>query len=179
MIKGKITLSGKSGTGKTSVGNLLASKLGYELVSVGKFSREFAKSKYGMSIDEFQDKCKQEPELDKYIDREFEKQCNERTNLIIDWRLGFHFVKNAFKVYLTASDNICFERIRNRNENNENKDPESIQKKDNEIRERFIDLYGVDLTDTGHYDLIINTDNFSPELIVDKIISEYTKWSEQ
>ena len=54
MIKGKITLSGKSGTGKTSVGKLLASKLGYELVSVGKFSREFAKSKYGMSIDEFQ-----------------------------------------------------------------------------------------------------------------------------
>ena len=53
----KITLSGFAGTGKSTVGKILGDKLGYEFVSVGDFSRDYAQ-KMGLTINEFQKKCK-------------------------------------------------------------------------------------------------------------------------
>jgi cytidylate kinase len=80
----KITLSGNAGTGKSTVGKLLAEKLGCEFVSVGDFSRKFAEKEFGLSINEFQEKCRQQPELDDLIDQKFKGYCNEHNNLVVD-----------------------------------------------------------------------------------------------
>ena len=68
-MKNKITLSGLAGSGKTTVGELIKSNLGYNFVSIGNYSRQFAKNNYNMTINEFQEKCKQEPELDFQLDK--------------------------------------------------------------------------------------------------------------
>jgi len=42
----RITLSGFAGTGKSTVGKILANELEFEFISVGDFSREFAEKEY-------------------------------------------------------------------------------------------------------------------------------------
>lgn len=175
-IKERIVLSGLAGTGKTTVGKLLAEKLKYEFISVGDYSRKSADN-YDLDINEFQQKCKKEPELDKQIDKNFQEQCNNREKLVIDYRLGFKFIKNSFYVLLSVSDEIAIQRIKNSNRPNEKIDSESISNRNNEMKNRFMSLYGVDFTDENFYDLIINTDSKSPETIADEIIKEFIKCS--
>jgi predicted cytidylate kinase len=167
----KITLSGFAGTGKSTVGKILRDKLGYEFVSVGDFSRDYAQ-KRGLTINEFQEKCKKEPEPDDLIDEKFKQLCNEKENMVADYRLGFHFVKNAFNVLLKVSDKVAAERIKKANRKKENTDIESIKKRNQEMKQRFINKYGIDFTNENNYDLVINTDNPTPENIADTIISQ-------
>jgi Cytidylate kinase len=168
----KITLSGFAGTGKSTVGKILQDKLNYEFVSVGNFSREFAQNEFGLTINEFQEKCKKEPELDDLIDEKFKQLCNETENTVADYRLGFYFVKNAFNVLLKVSDTVAAERIQNADRKKENTDIASIQKRNQEMRQRFIDKYGVDFTNENNYDLVIDTDKLTPEEIAEEVISQ-------
>jgi len=167
----KITLSGFAGTGKSTVGKILQNRLNYEFVSVGNFSREFAQRKFGLTINEFQEKCKKGPELDDLIDEKFKQFCNETENIVADYRLGFYFVRNAFNVLLKVSDTVAVERIQNADRKKENTDIASIQKRNQEMRQRFIDKYGVDFTNENNYDLVIDTDKLTPEEIAEKITS--------
>jgi predicted cytidylate kinase len=169
----KITLSGLAGTGKSTVGKILEKKLNWKFISVGDYTRKFAEEQHGLSINEFQEKCKKEPELDDLIDEEFKDYCNETDNIIADYRLGFHFVKNAFHVFLKAPDNIAASRIQNDDRKKENVTIEYIKKRNQEMKQRFIDKYGVDFTDEKDYDLVIDTENLSPEDVAEKIIFYY------
>jgi predicted cytidylate kinase len=171
----RIILSGFAGTGKTTVGKILAEKLKYEFISVGDFSRQFAFKNYGLTINEFQQKCKDEPELDKQIDEKFQEYCNNKEKLVIDYRLGFKFIKNSFNVFLSVSDEIAINRIKNSNRQNEKIDSQSISNRNSEMKNRFMILYGVDFTDEKFYDLKLSTDGQSPETIADEIINEFNK----
>ena len=51
--------------------------------------------------------------------------------------------------------------------------------KDNNMKNRFIELYELDFTDENHYDLVVNTNEMNIEEIVAAIISKYSKWSAQ
>jgi predicted cytidylate kinase len=172
----KITLSGFAGSGKSTVGKILKEKLDYEFISVGNVSREFAQKEYGLTINEFQEKCKKEPELDDLIDERFSQLCNGTDNIVADYRLGFHFVKNAFHVFLRVSDNIAASRIQNDDRGKENVNPDSIKKRNQDMRQRFIDKYKVDFTDESNYDLVIDTDNLSPKDITKQIIISYNEY---
>jgi predicted cytidylate kinase len=165
----KVTLSGNAGSGKSTVGKLIAEKLGCEFVSVGNFSRKFAEREFGLSINAFQDKCKQNPELDDLIDQKFKDYCNEHSNIVADYRLGFKFVENAFHILLKVSDKVAFSRIIQSNRKHESTNLESIIKRNQDMRQRFIDKYEADFTDESNYNLVIDTDKFSSESIADLI----------
>ncbi|WP_288457736.1 cytidylate kinase family protein [uncultured Chryseobacterium sp.] len=102
-MKTKITLSGEVAAGKSTVGKLLAEQLGYQFISLGNLIRKRAENE-GLSIVEFQRRCTENQEIDKEIDLEFAYECNKKEHLIIDYRLGFKFIKNAFHVFLKISE---------------------------------------------------------------------------
>ncbi|MDR0612972.1 MAG: cytidylate kinase family protein [Dysgonamonadaceae bacterium] len=169
----KITLSGNIGTGKSTVGKLLAEKSGYKFISVGNFSREFAQKEFGLTINEFQEKCKQQPELDDLIDQKFKQYCNEHDNIVADYRLGFHFIENSFNILLKVSENVSVQRVQSANRKTEFVDTGSIRQRNQEMKQRFIDKYHVDFTDESNYNLVIDTDESSPETIINTIINSY------
>ena len=174
-MKTKITLSGFAGSGKSTVGEIIKEKLNYEFISVGNYSREFARKEHGLTINEFQERCKEKPELDTEIDQKFKKECNSKENVVIDYRLGFHFVTNAFHVLLKVSDENASLRINANDRMNEETNSHAIKHRNKQMRERFIGKYAVDFTDEKNYDLVINTDVLTPGDIETFIIDEFQK----
>ena len=67
-----ITISGTSGSGKSTVGQLLKEKLKMNYIYSGQIFRETAK-KYKMSLEEFGKYCENNENIDKELD---EKQLN-------------------------------------------------------------------------------------------------------
>ncbi|QCE43320.1 viperin family antiviral radical SAM protein [Psychroserpens sp. NJDZ02] len=174
-MKNKITLSGFAGTGKSTVGKRIQEQLNFEFVSVGNYSRKYAMEKYGLTINEFQEQCKAQPELDNEIDEKFRLECNSKENLVIDYRLGFHFIKNAFHVLLKVSDESASKRIRLANRNDEVTSAKAIQQRNQKMRDRFQDNYGVDFTSDKNYDLVINTDDLTANEVAELIMEQYQK----
>jgi len=171
MKTNKITISGYAGTGKSTVGKMLAEKLNYEFLSVGNFTREFAAKKFGLSINEFQEKCKKEPLLDDYVNFKFRDICNSRENFVADFRLGFYFVKNSLNILFTLSEEEAFERLSKAGRSKEQTDFESIRKRNEDMRHRFIEKFGVDFADEKNYDLVIDTSEKTPLEITEQILA--------
>jgi radical S-adenosyl methionine domain-containing protein 2 len=167
----KITLSGLAGSGKSTIGKLVAKQLSCEFTSVGSWTRDFALQHYNMSINEFQDFCKLHPEMDQEIDRKMVTYCNEQTNLVIDYRLGFHFIQDALHVFLTVSEEEAHRRISTANRSNEKTDLSDIAERNQNMRDRFLDQYGVDFTHLSHYDLVIDTEKNTLDEIVGLILN--------
>lgn len=179
MRKIKITLSGSVGSGKSTIGKLLSESLGAEFISVGNLSRKKAEL-MGMDIDQFQLYLKANPQMDKEMDKYIIDEMNKRSGFILDYRLGFHFIKNSFNVLLKVSPEIALTRISNRTGNNEFYEDLSIEQKiakmnarNLNMQARFMELYGIDFLKKENYHLVLETDNLKPEEIKSEIIKQY------
>lgn len=167
----KITISGYAGTGKSTVGKMLAERLGYRFLSVGNFTREFAEKEFGMSINEFQTKCKEDPRLDDFVNLRFRDMCNGGESIVADFRLGFHFVENSMNILFVLSEAEAFKRLIGAGRKMEQTDFESMRVRNENMRRRFIDKYGVDFADENNYNLVINTDRKTPNEVVEQILA--------
>lgn len=173
----KITISGCVGSGKTTVGKILASKLGYDFISIGNKTRQYAESR-GMSISVFQERCLTNPETDREIDKQFSVECNGTENIVIDYRLGFKFVNNAYHIFLKVSEETAIARLQAANRTNESF--ETVQQRNESFKKQFMNAYGVDYTLPKHYDLLVDVELLgSAEAIADYIINQINKNYEQ
>ena len=165
----KITLSGEVASGKTTVGKLLAERLNYEFISLGTIIREKADAE-GLSIVDFQKKCQNDPGMDLEIDKDFSNFCNERDQLVIDYRMGFHFIEEAFHIYLKISEENAVERLKSAKRHNESF--ETVRERNDSFKNQFLNAYQVDYTAASNFNLIINIEkSFTPEQIVETIMN--------
>jgi predicted cytidylate kinase len=162
----KITLSGLAGSGKSTIGKLLAAKMDYQFISIGNYSREYAKEKFNLDINEFQAFCKEHPEEDLAIDKHFASKINSSKGMVVDYRLGHKFINNALHVYLDVSEDEAVKRLLNAKRTKEFKEQKvefirgEMNKRNNAMRKRFMDIYQTDFININNYDLIINTDKY-------------------
>lgn len=97
---------------------------------------------------------------------------------IIDSRLAFYNIPEAFSVRLTTTPDVAGERLFNdKSRGKEDSKYESVEeaKKEREERRigentRYKERYGVDLKDENNYDLIIDTSYATPSDIADVIL---------
>lgn len=167
-VPSKITLSGCVGSGKTTVGKILAKRLHYDFISIGNRTRQYAENR-GLSIVEFQELCLLKPEMDKQIDFEFARECNNKECLVIDYRLGYKFIKNAYHIFLKISEEAAKERIKNANRDSETF--KTVNQRNASFKNQFLNAYGVDYTQPKNYNLIIEVESFKDaEAVVDFIL---------
>lgn len=174
-----ISISGLHGTGKSTVGKLVAKALGLNYYSTGQAFRDLAKER-GMSLQNFTRYVEDHPDIDKKLDEKILKIA-EKDNILIDSQLSGHILRNVadFKIHLTCSLETRVRRIAERDQASYELKMKETQIRELSELERFKKLYGIHLDDLEEisriHDLVLDTEGLSIDDIVELIISKLCK----
>jgi predicted cytidylate kinase len=173
-----ITISGLPGSGKTTIAKMLSERLGLAWYSMGDLRGKMA-ADMGITIDELNTRALTDPTSDHKVD-EYQKTLGEKNdNFISDGLMAAHFIPRAKKIFLTVDQNIAAERIFNDRRGPARSDEpayasiaevrETLTRRVQNNRERYLKLYGYDYLDPKNYDAVMNTTHSSPEEVFAKI----------
>jgi len=169
-----ITISGTAGTGKSTVGKIIAKQLGMKHYSNGDFMRNMAEEKK-ISLLELTKQAETDRGIDEELDQRQIMLGRNEDNFIIDSRLGFHFIPNSIKIFLDADLDIRAKRILadtiriEHNVNMENT-KRNMETRETSEKKRYNEYYSINPYDKTNYDHIIDTSHISAEEAADKII---------
>jgi predicted cytidylate kinase len=155
---------------------MLARRLDLEHVSAGDFMRELA-SQRDITLLELSHLAETDDSIDREIDERSARHAAEGEGFVLDARIGWHFVPLSFKVFLDVRPEVAASRVfgARRGTEPENVDlvatQESIRRRTDSERQRYLDYYGIDYLDPAHYDLVIDTSDLTPEQVVDRIVA--------
>lgn len=178
----RITISGPIGSGKTTVCNLLAKRLGYRMVISGSIFRDMAKE-HDLSLAEFGALCERDMRHDRLLDERMVDIAQESPDIILEGRLVAHMLKKhgipALKFFLTADLETRAKRVVER----EGKplDVALLEMKERESSEaaRYQSYYGINIRSVDVYDVVIDTADRTPEQIVDLMVEKVEEWKNQ
>jgi len=173
----KITISGTAGSGKSTTSRMLAKQLGLKYYGVGEIARQTADAR-GMSLINFTKYLESHKSYNKKFNESINK-LNGEDKFVLDSRIGFFLIKDSVNIFLDADLDVRAERIFNDKRKLESfKTMEDVKKeirKRNNLEKKMIyEMYKIDFTDVGHYDLVINTDGMIVGDIC-RIIKKYLK----
>mgnify|MGYP000971047764 CR=1 FL=1 len=171
-----ITISGPPGSGKTTVGKLLAEKMELEFISTGMIFRDMAKER-GLSLEDFGALALKDHAIDKELDSRMLALAGEKRDMVLEGRLAGHMLHlngiKAFKVWIDAHIHTRAERISGREgKTNEQVRLEILDREKCEV-DRYQSIYGIDLKSLAIYDFVIASDEKTPEMIVDEIMDKW------
>ena len=181
--KNIITVTGQSGAGASTVTAKLAEVLGYRKFSAGGLFRNLAQQ-FDMSVEKLNEYTRANRLVDDEIDTLI-RRLGEGSELVLDSRLGYYWIHDSFKVYLTSDPEIAgrriYEDITHGRRHGENavtviEATASILSQGDSTRARYFQNYGIDIRNTGSFDLIIDTSDASPDEVVAEIRRAYKDW---
>jgi cytidylate kinase len=170
-----VAIAGQVGSGKSTVTRLIAKVAGWERFSTGELFRRIAHER-GMSPLELNVYARDHPEIDDEVDGRLAALADDPDPMVIDSRMAFHFVPQAFKVYLAVDPWVGAERIfaAGRADESYASVAEAAARsaaREREEAARYAMLYGVDPPHWRNYDLVVDTTHCPPEEVVDRILA--------
>lgn len=170
----RITISGPPGSGKTTVCGKLSEELGLKAIVFGQVFRELAAEK-GLSLGELGALAEKDPSIDAGIDAKIVDIARAHPDIILESRLSAYMLTRnnipALRVYLDASPEVRMSRIGGREGKGlEIAVKETIDRQASEAK-RYKMYYDIDIDDRSVYDLVINTDELTPDEVLDRILS--------
>ncbi len=181
--KSIVTITGDSGSGVTTVTARLAESLDYRKFNAGELYRSLAKQ-YGISLD----KLDRFIESNRLIDQEIDtlvRRLGQGDELVLAARLGFYWIHESFSVYLRVDPETAAKRVyedivsgRRKEEHAESvlEVAENLERRFESTKARYLRDYGIDISYTRHFDLVIDTDGKTPEEVVGTIRAAYRAW---
>lgn len=167
----RIAISGKSGCGNSTVSRLIAEEMGYSLVN---YTFHSIADELGMDFLEFCRMAEEDPKWDYQVD-ERQVEMAMKGSTVLGSRLAIWMLKEAdLKVYLYASPEVRSRRILKREGGDFSQKMRETRERDARDHGRYMRLYNLDNDEYRFADLIINTDDLSPEQI-SRIIMETAK----
>lgn len=165
-----VTITGDLGSGKSTLARLMHED-GWDVVNAGEIFRREALAR-GMTVQELTDVCATDPTLDNLIDRQMAEMGRASDHTVFESRLAFHFVPDSLKVYLSCSAEVAALRVLYANRLTERyssleEAQSGLVRRQGDERERFLGMYGIDLSDMSNYDVVIRTEYRTPEEVRD------------
>jgi CMP/dCMP kinase len=170
-----VVLNGDLGSGKTSVSELLAERLGVPRVSVGDLYRAMAVQR-GMSTLQLNLHAELDDKIDQHVDRLQAEIAASGDQIVMDSRLAWHFFTAALKVHLITEPTVAAQRVLDRPADeaesytslDEARDRLAVRSASE--RTRFLSRYGVDKARLRNYDIVCDTTSATPAQVVDCVL---------
>jgi len=152
-----ITVSGPHGTGKSTYAKALADALHLRYISAGELFRDLAR-KQSLSLGAMSGRAAEDPTIDHMLEERTKNEAR-KGNVVIDAQLAAWVAKDLAdaKVLLTASDNVRFKRIAERDHVTFEEARKQTEYRESIQQSRYRKYYGIDVTDLSIYDLKIDT----------------------
>lgn len=175
----KITITGDLGSGKSAVSKILCTKTGFSYVSTGKIQRQLA-AELGLDTLAMNLLADVDPSVDDRIDSVFISLGHDEIPYVVDSRLGWFFLPDSFKVYLTVSLDVAAERILQDASRQQTEQYEGRQEAIAKLRarkqsenQRFLTKYGADSTNLNNFDLVVDTTSRTPDAVAEIILQGF------
>jgi len=163
----KIAISGKSGCGNSTVSRIVAKRLGYKLVN---YTFHSIAQEMDVSFDEMCEMAEQDDKWDLYVDERQVEMAREG-NTILGSRLAIWVLEDAdYRVYLDARMEVRAGRIQKREGGELDHVAAKTTARDKRDHDRYLRLYGIDNNNFAFVDLVVDTEDMTPEEIADVII---------
>ncbi len=181
-----IAISGRLGSGKSTICGILKNKYGFDVYSTGQIQRRFAEE-MGISTLELNKKMVGDNGLDHFIDNGVKELSRKDKNsrIIFDSRMAWHFAENRFAVYVFADPTVAAARVYNDSARgkveayNSVEDAKSkLYARSREENRRYKELYNVNNFDYANYDMVIDSTYVSAEAVADMIFDQYNSFCE-
>jgi cytidylate kinase len=166
----RIAVSGKSGCGNTTVSRLVAETLGLRFIN---FTFRSLAAERGISLEEVLAQAEQDDSWDQEVDSRQVELARKEGGCVLGSRLAIWMLEEAdLKVYLKAKPETRVKRILNREGGNPGDVADFTEKRDKHDRDRYIRIYKIDNDKYDFADLVIDTDDLSPEAIAELIVNK-------
>lgn len=172
-----ITISGPPGSGKSTVRDALAKRLGLDVVSAGELFRREAEAR-GMSLRKFGTLAERDPSIDRKLDQRMVRMARGvKKDTIFEGRLAGALIGReplaSFKVYVDAPLSVRARRIAKREGipfRQAYRDTKTRQRCESQ---RYGSIYGLDPSDRSAYDLVVDSGKPTAEEVTDVIEEEF------
>ena len=163
-----IAISGKSGCGNTTVSKMVADTLNLRFIN---FTFRSLAEERDMDLIAILDLAAKNDLIDREVDTRQVKLARESGGCVLGSRLAIWMLEEAdIKIFLNASLKTRAARIIKR----EGGDPDDVSvftaSRDKRDQERYLRIYNINTNEYNFADLIIETDNITPEQITDMIV---------
>jgi len=174
-----ITISGELGSGKSTVAQLVADRLGLQVASTGDFQRRIA-AQNGATTLETNLKAENDRSIDDTIDGwTLELSTTSPVPIVFDSRMAWWVIPDSYKVRLIVDPLVAAQRIMARQSESEeeysdiNDVVSKMEARFESENKRYAALYNADPTDLAQYDLVIETSDAPIEAVVGLVLDSF------
>ncbi|MEK7557699.1 MAG: cytidylate kinase family protein [Patescibacteria group bacterium] len=179
-----ISIAGQAGSGKSTIAQKLAKKLGWQYYDMGTIRRLKAKL-LGLSLAEYNKLSENNPQSDLELDQYQKNLSKTLDNFVISGRTSWHFIPDSIKIYLDVEANVGAKRVwlelKKKNSRNEDKNLKTIedviksqqQRIKSDIK-RYRKYYQINVYNHKNYDYVLDTTSLNKKQVFDNIYN-YTK----
>jgi len=170
-----VVINGDLGSGKSTVSELLAQRLGIRRISVGDLYREMARQR-DMTALQLNLHAELDDKIDHCVDQLQSDIAMSGEQLVVDSRLAWFFFRGALKVHLITDPTVAAHRVMRRPADaverygSVDEARRRLGERSESERVRFIQRYGADKTRLRNYDVVCDSTRATPEEIVARIV---------
>ncbi len=157
-----IAIAGLTGSGKNTLGELLAKELGFRAVS--PTFKDLA-AREGIPLMEFQKKAEKDPDIDRKFDAVLREQAASGDCVVTTW-LGAWIVDADVRIKVAAPLKVRAGRIAKRDGMGPEEAERHVKERDERNRKRYLKLYRIDIFDDSDFDAILNSGIYGPDELV-------------